>query len=179
MLSNLAFTSPNHRTVEPSLSQELGSKKKGLETKQQSSTDIVSPAVSNDLRHRPAPKRDIILRVSNRQNSKLQLRPELEIPSTCKEVNLMYDNHRDYEGTLSVLSDGDAFLIDSQVECNENKNSGPSFMFASMNIQQRQHYIGGNYFFRQNTNTAESDCRDAVLYNSFNQCKNKEPSSVL
>ena len=180
MLSNQALSSQNLRTAGSSPSQKTGTQKKGSGTKTHSTADIKSPVVPNNLQQRPASKTNNILTVSYSENNPRQLRPELEIPRTSKDVKPLYVSSRDDEDTVSVLSDGEAFILNTQIEYDENKNSGPSCTFAStiLQQQQQQQYMGGNYFFRQNTNADENDSHDIVSYNPVDQCEKMDPSSA-
>ena len=147
MLSNLAFSKVHHPNVE-SPSPEKKSPDKNL----------------------LASKSKNILTVSYCQNSPEQLQPMVGgTASIFKEAKPLYIDERDDDDTVSVLSDGDGLLLDTNFSYNENENSGPSCTFGSENLRQEQQYIGGNYFFRQNTSAAENDCHDVVSFPSEDQ----------
>ena len=141
MLSNLAFStlhprvidSPSPRRMSPDRSLQACSQSKNILT--------VSSSPISPLQHRQA---------------------GAVIPNIRKTSSKpLYIDERDDDDTVSVLSDDEGLLLDTRFENDENENSGPSCSFGS--TSQRQEYMGGNYFFRQNTSADENDYRDMVI----------------
>ena len=139
MLSNLDFSS-----IRPHMTDACFPRRKGSN---------LSLKVTNSKR---------ILTVNNSRNSPAQLPPTnpgtLTIQKTFSKP--MYVDERDDE-TISLLSDGDNFLLDTHFEYDENDNSGPSCSFGGASLQQQ--YMGENYFFRQNGFEPKIDYPDIAV----------------
>ena len=161
MLSNLAFSTVHSRMIE-SPSPGRKSPDRSLQTSQSKN----------------------ILTVRNIQNSPPQVRHTDAGTSVIRKTSSkpLYVDERDDE-TISLLSDDDGLLLDTRFEYdeNENENSGPACSFGSAS-----QYMGGNYFFRQNSSAAENDYRDVVVSfpsedqsDQHFQNDNKDPSHFL
>ncbi len=119
-----------------------------------------------------------ILTVNNNRNSPPELPPADAGTQTIHKTfsKPMYVDDRDDE-TVSVLSDVDGLLLNTHFEYDENENSGPSCSFGSASLQQQ--YMGGNYFFRQNSFEPEIDYLDIIVSfpsedQSYQECSPKE-----
>jgi len=112
-----------------------------------------------------------ILTVSCNLKSPLQLRPTIGTAKILKEVKPLYVSERDDDDTISLLSNGEGLIlgtdkIEIEIEI-EDENSSPSCSFAAppRTPQQQQQYMGGNYFFGQNTTSMdENDCKNIVSF---------------
>lgn len=128
-----------------------------------------SPEKKSPCRHRRVHSNsNSILTLSYSHNSQLQLRPTVARARICKQAKPCYVNERDDEETVSVLSDDEGLILDTRFEYddNENENSGrPSCSYDSKSLRQQhqQHYMGGNYFFRESSGVAKNDCHDVVV----------------
>ena len=146
MLSNLAFSRSNHQIEEWSSFEKNNPDQRCLSTK------ITSILTENQ----------------SRNNSPLQLQATVEKTSTRKEQKPLYVNERDDDDTVSVLSD-EGLNLDTRFDYDENENSAPPCSFGSNSIRQQQHYIGGNYFFRQDSDVVETEYQDVISFPSGDQ----------